>query len=151
MMLLVVPMTNAHQCMRYCFFEISLRARVSSPGGQWGREEKRIYKLDQKIDVNDDWHSLRSISISPAFGLYYFGRQQASESAHCGWLPSLNSGSAHVLVRRTQQIHVYRQSATLVKEDVHCFGFLVVFSIFCLLPERIRIKLVRWWVYWMET
>ena len=66
-MLLVVPMTNAHQCTRYCFFEISLRARVSSPGGQWGREEKRIYKLDQKIDVNDDWRSLRSISISPAF------------------------------------------------------------------------------------
>lgn len=53
--------TSVHAVL---FFEISLRARVSSPGGQWGREEKRIYKLDQKIDVND---SLRSISISPAF------------------------------------------------------------------------------------
>ena len=137
--------------VRYGFLNlISLRTWVSPPGGQWGREEKRIYKLVPKIDVNDHWYNLRSISIIAR--LYYFGRQQASQSAHCGWLPSLNErGCAHVFVRRTQLIHVYRQSATLVKEDVHCFGFLVVFSTFCLFPERIRIKLVRWWVYWKET
>ena len=50
-----------------------------------------------------------------------------------------------------KQTHVHRRSATLVKEDVPCFGFLIVFSPFCLFPERIRIQLVRWWVHWMET
>ena len=50
--------------LRYGFLNlISVRTRVNPPGGQWGREEKRIYKLDQKIDVNDDWHNLRSILI----------------------------------------------------------------------------------------
>jgi len=125
--------------VRYCFLNlISLRTRVSSPGGQQGREEKRIHKLNQKIDVNDDWHSL--------------ARQQwqASESAHCGWLPSL---IARGYLSRFRQRDTTDSCvpATLVKEDVHCFGFLVVFSTFCLFPERIRIKLVRWWVYWMET
>ena len=83
--------------------------------------------------------------ISPAFvTLRANDDKQANQLIAGGYQAYLNVDRFTFSSEGYRQTHVHRQSATLVKEDVHCFGFLVVFSLFCLLPERIRIKLVRW-------
>ena len=84
--------------------------------------------------------------ISPAFVTLRAinDDKQANQLIAGGYQAYLNVDRLTFSSEGYKQTHVHRRSATLVKEDVPCFGFLVVFSPFCLFPERIRIQLVRW-------